>query len=97
MEQHRGACEWVKPMAGTTSFVKFTREGKAVDDVAFCKMLMQTKGVLFCPGSICFGEGNEFKGYVRMGYLCKTEVLKRGLEELGDFIMQNWQNVPTAL
>jgi len=94
IEQHRWLCEWVKPIAGTTAFVKFSREGRAVNDVEFCKLLQEKTGVMFCPGSRCFGE--EFRGYVRMGYVCETEVLSDGLAVLKEFLRDEYRSVPLA-
>ena len=92
--EHRGICNWIMPVAGTTAFVKFSREGRPVDDVEFCKTLQEKTGVMFCPGSRCFGE--EFKGYVRMGYVCETGVLSEGLAELRGFLRNKYQGVPLA-
>ncbi|KAF2691731.1 PLP-dependent transferase [Lentithecium fluviatile CBS 122367] len=85
------ACEWVKPLAGTTAFVKFHRDGKAVDSVDFCKKLLEKTGVLFVPGSECFGE--EFKGYVRIGFVNHTEGVKEGLEKVTQFVRRNIDDV----
>ena len=96
MEQHRWACNWVKPVAGTTAFVKFSRQGKAVDDKAFCELLQEKRGVFFCPGSVCFGGGTDFRGFVRIGYVCGTQVLKDGLEQVRTFMQQEFAEVPLA-
>ncbi|KAJ5895030.1 hypothetical protein N7495_006721 [Penicillium taxi] len=84
IESHRWACEWVKPRAGTTAFVRFSKMGKPVDDVAFCERLLEKTGVMLVPGSRCFGE--EFAGYVRFGYVSETEVLTKGLDALREFM-----------
>ena len=96
LEQHRWACGWVKPVAGTTAFVKFTREGREVDDVSFCKLLQEHTGVMVCPGSHCFGNGEDFKGYVRIGYVCETDVLTEGLAEFKTFMREGYRTVPTV-
>lgn len=96
MEQHRWALEWVKPVAGTTAFVKISREGREVDDVFFCKLLQEETGVMLCPGSYCFGDGKDFKGYVRIGYVCETEVLTEGLAKLKTFMREGYRTVPTV-
>ena len=96
IDRHRWACEWVKPVAGTTAFVKFSRQGHAVDDKAFCELLQEKKGVFFCPGCACFGEGTYFKGFVRIGYVCETQVLKDGLEEVRTFMQHDFAEVPLA-
>lgn len=88
------AVEWVKPLAGTTCFVKFHREGKAVDSVDFCEKLLEKTGVLFVPGSECFGA--EFKGYVRIGFVNQTEILKEGLDKVTQFVRKNLDDVALA-
>ncbi|KAE8349154.1 hypothetical protein BDV28DRAFT_160737 [Aspergillus coremiiformis] len=86
IESYRWACEWVKPRAGTTAFVRFSKMGKPVDDVVFCEMLLERTGVMFVPGCQCFGEGEDFKGYVRIGIVQETPVLEEGLEALKSFM-----------
>ena len=97
IEDHRSTCDWIKPQAGTTAFVKFTRDGQPVDDVRFCEMLQERKGVMFCPGNRCFAEEDDFKGYVRMGYVCETRVLQEGLDALSSFMRDDFASVPLAL
>lgn len=94
IDSHRWACEWVKPRAGTTAFVRFTKMGKPIDDVAFCEMLLERTGVMFVPGSQCFGRGEDFKGYVRIGYVCETEVLEQAMEALRKFMEDDYEEVP---
>lgn len=94
IDEHEWACDWVVPRAGTTGFVRFSRDGKPVDDVELCKTLHGRIGVLFAPGRRCFGE--EFKGYVRIGYVCETEVLEAGLQKLVVFMKDGFEKVPLA-
>lgn len=96
IEQHRWAFEWVKPVAGTTAFVKVTKMGREVDDKVFCELLQERTGVMFCPGRLCFGEGDKFTGYVRIGYVCETQVLKEGLEQVRVFMREHFNDVPLA-
>lgn len=96
IESHRWACDWVKPRAGTVAFVRFNKLGKPVDDVAFCDMLQERTGVMFVPGSLCFGEGTDFKGYVRIGFVQETDVLEKGLEALRSFMEEGYEDVPAA-
>jgi aspartate/methionine/tyrosine aminotransferase len=96
IESHRWACDWVKPRAGTTAFVRFAKMGRPVDDVALCKALNEKSGVLFVPGSLCFGQGEDFKGYVRVGFVSETEVLQKGLEQLRGFMKKEFYEVPVA-
>ncbi|OQE22379.1 hypothetical protein PENSTE_c010G06593 [Penicillium steckii] len=95
IDSHRWACGWVKPKAGTTAFVRFTKMGKPINDVAFCETLQEKSGVMFVPGSRCFGGGEEFHGYVRIGYVCETEVLEKGLEALRTFMEDEYEDVPS--
>ncbi|KAL8740576.1 MAG: hypothetical protein Q9190_006741 [Brigantiaea leucoxantha] len=102
-QKEKGYCRWKKPIAGTTAFVKFLKGHKSVDDVQLCKMLHEMKGVLWVPGSECFGNGEsekgkprDFSGYVRIGYCCETAVLKEGLEKVDEFIEEAWEKLSVA-
>ena len=94
VDRHDDICTWVSPKAGTTSFVKFHRNGKPVDSAEFCKRLLDKTGVLFAPGKESFGA--EFDGYVRIGYVCETEVLKEGLEKMKTWLRKEFDDVPLA-
>jgi aspartate/methionine/tyrosine aminotransferase len=96
IDSHRWACDWVKPQAGTTAFVRFNKMGKPVNDVAFCEMLQERTGVMFVPGSLCFGGGEDFKGYVRIGFVNETEVLEQGLNALREFMEDGYEDVPSV-
>ena len=96
INEHRWACQWVKPIAGTTAFVKFSRDGREIDDLGLCRLLQEKTGVMFVPGFRCFGNERDFKGYVRIGFVCETEVLKQGLTELSGFMRRDFVHVPLA-
>lgn len=96
VEGHRWACDWIKPVAGTTAFVKFSNMGSEVDDLALCELLMEQTGVMLSPGSTCFGDGKDFKGFVRFGFCCETSVLEDGLEKLSKFMKLGYKKVPLA-
>jgi aspartate/methionine/tyrosine aminotransferase len=81
---HSSACSWVKPTGGTTAFIRFEKNGQAVDDVQFCVDVIEKTKVMFIPGSRCFGK--EFKGFIRIGYVCETSVLQEALRKLADFL-----------
>lgn len=85
---------WTRPQAGTTAFIKFTRDRHPIDDVVFCQMLLEKYGVMFVPGSRCFGNGDDFKGYVRVGYVPEREVMIDGLEALREFMCDGYEQVP---
>ncbi|KAF5532840.1 transaminase type I [Fusarium phyllophilum] len=87
MERYKSVCSWVEPKVGTTAFIRFNdKNGDPVDDVKLCLDLLEKAKLLFVAGSRCFGGDADFKGYVRMGYVCETDVLVDGLKELGAYI-----------
>ncbi|KOS23427.1 Capreomycidine synthase [Escovopsis weberi] len=89
VERHGSACVWQANKAGTTAFLQFRSGGRPVDDVAFCKDVLEKTKVMLVPGSLCFGKGTDFAGYVRMGYVCETSVLEEGLLKLGAYIEEH--------
>jgi aspartate/methionine/tyrosine aminotransferase len=82
VQKYSSVCSWVKPKAGTTAFVQFRKNGQPMDDEKFVLDLLAKTKVLFLPAGVCFGQGKDFKGYVRLGYACHTHVLKEGLRKL---------------
>lgn len=92
--KHDEYCSFVRPVAGTTAFIKFERDGKAINVEAFCKALQEKTGVMFLPGDVGFGE--EFKGYVRVGYVNKTDIVKDGLEEARKFMRKEFDDLPVC-
>lgn len=88
VERYGEVVEWVRPTGGTTAFIKFKKEkgGEAVDDAEFVMDVLGETNVLFMPGKPCFGRGEDFGGFVRIGYVCETEVLEEGLKRLGEFV-----------
>jgi aspartate/methionine/tyrosine aminotransferase len=86
VQGHAEVCSWVKPTAGTTALVQFKRAGVLVDDPSFVLDVLEKTKVLFMPASPCFGLGKDFKGSVRIGYVCETEVLVDALAKLGWYI-----------
>lgn len=96
IDEHNWACSWVKPVAGTTCMVKFHKMGRLIDDEAFCAQLQEKTGVMFVPGSRCFGGGKDFKGHVRIGFVQEAKVLRDGLDALRTFMEEDYADVPTA-
>ena len=90
--KHDEFCSWTKPVAGTTAFIKFERDGKPINAEVFCKTLQERTGVMFLPGDVCFGQ--EFEGYIRIGYVNRTEIVKQGLEELRKFMRREYDDLP---
>jgi len=70
--------DWVPPRAGSIAFLRYNLE---IPSEELCVRLIREKGTLLVPGS-CFG----MEGYVRIGYGCKTEILKEGLSRFKDFL-----------
>jgi aspartate/methionine/tyrosine aminotransferase len=94
VDRHDDICSWVKPKAGTTAMVKFHRGGKPVNSRAFCKQVLDGCGVLFAPGKDSFGD--DFAGYVRIGYCCETDVLRDGLDALKVWLRKHFDDVELA-
>lgn len=90
----KGACAWTKPSGGGTAFLQFSSaNGDPVDDVEFCRRLKGEKGVLLAPGRLCFGvreagggDGEDFRGYVRVHITVDPEVMERSLVAIGEFL-----------
>ncbi|OPB37919.1 Aspartate/tyrosine/aromatic aminotransferase [Trichoderma guizhouense] len=89
VEAHSSVCSWVAPTAGTTAFIQFHVGGKPVDDVAFCRDVLDKTKVLLVPGSRCFGHDQDFAGYVRVGFVGSTAVLAEALQKLGVYVRQH--------
>jgi aspartate/methionine/tyrosine aminotransferase len=93
VDQHEDICQWNQPSAGTTAFIRFCFNGRPIDDVSFCKDLLNETRVLFCPGSLCFGGGKDFTGFVRVGYVCETAVLLEALTKLDKYLRDKCYNM----
>lgn len=65
---------WVPPRGVSTLFIRLDLP---MDDEAFCRDLLATRGVLLVPGSRF-----ELPCGARLGYCAQEETLRRGLEEL---------------
>ncbi len=86
VEKYNTVCSWTKPTSGTTALVQFKRKGELVDDAAFVPEVLDKTKVLFLPASPCFGDGQDFRGHVRIGYVCHAEVLTEALQKLGQYV-----------
>lgn len=96
VSEHAATCSWVRPNAGTICLVRFSKGGKngaPVDDEAFCRDVLDKTKVMFLPASRCFGHGktDAFDGFVRIGYVNETEVLRQALEKLHAYIVEHLQ------
>jgi len=70
--------DWVPPRAGSVAFLRYNLNIPSKD---LCLRLIQDKGTFLVPG-YCF----EMEGFLRIGYGCKTEVLKEGLSRFKAFL-----------
>ncbi len=69
---------YVKPRSGTTALLKYSEPESSE---SFCVRLVETKGVMFTPGSAL-----DMEGYVRIGYATNRAVLEPGLAEVSAFL-----------
>ncbi|KAK3335971.1 pyridoxal phosphate-dependent transferase [Cercophora scortea] len=89
VDKHSSVCSWRKPTAGTTALLQFKEKGTPVDDAQFALDVLNKKNILFVPASLCFGLGKDFRGCVRIGYVCETDVLQKGLEGLEQYVNEH--------
>lgn len=69
---------WVKPKSGTTCLLKYALDIPSRD---FCVELLKQTGVMLTPGSAMGMEG-----YLRIGFANDTNVLKKGLLLISEFL-----------
>lgn len=69
---------WVKPKSGTTALLRYDLPMSSAD---LCRQLQAETGVMLLPGSAL-----DMEGWLRIGYACDTEVLRRGLALFGDWL-----------
>jgi aspartate/methionine/tyrosine aminotransferase len=89
VDKYAEVCSWVKPTAGTTALLQFRKDGLPVDDPSFVLDVLDKTKVLVMPASPCFGLGRDFRGFVRLGYVCETAVLQEALPKLGRYVEEN--------
>jgi aminotransferase len=70
-----------KPAGAFYAFPSIKHTG--LDDVEFCRRLLEQESVAIVPGS-AFGEAGQ--GYVRMAYAVGFETIERALEGIGRFL-----------
>ncbi|MEA4987192.1 MAG: aminotransferase [Anaerovorax sp.] len=71
---------YVKPMGGTTAFLKYDIDMPSVD---FCVKLLEQTGVMLLPGSAL-----DMEGYLRIGYCNNPEIIRKGLKKISEFLQQ---------
>lgn len=92
VSEHSSHLAWTRPLAGTTALIKVSRDGKLVRAEEFCKMLQEKTGVMLLPADKGFGP--QFKGFVRIGYVNDTDMVRKGLQEWGRFMDAGFSEVP---
>jgi aspartate/methionine/tyrosine aminotransferase len=90
VDKHASVCSWVPPTAGTTALLQFKKDGVPVDDASLVLDVLDKTKVLFMPARPCFGRGGDFGGFVRVGYVCETEVLEGALQRLSQYIEERY-------
>jgi aspartate/methionine/tyrosine aminotransferase len=71
---------YVKPKAATVALLKYDVDMPSRD---FCVALLESKGVMFTPGSAL-----DMEGYVRVGFANNPEVMKVGLAKVSEFLAE---------
>jgi aspartate/methionine/tyrosine aminotransferase len=71
---------YVKPKSGTTALLKIDLDLSSRD---LCVELLESKGVMFTPGSAL-----DIEGYVRIGYANNLSVLQKGLGKVSEFLAE---------
>ncbi|MHA2249637.1 MAG: aminotransferase [Candidatus Kariarchaeaceae archaeon] len=70
--------DWIPPRAGSVGFLKHHLN---ISSEEFCINLINKKSTFLVPGT-CF----NMKGYIRIGYGCKTETLEMGLTRFKEYL-----------
>lgn len=71
---------YIKPKGGTTALLKINVNMPSRD---FCIKLLESKGVMFTPGSAL-----DVEGYVRIGYANNPRILEDGLAQVSEFLKE---------
>lgn len=88
IEESQGAALWVKPIGGSTCFIKFANP--ELDTFNMASDLAENHGVLLVPGETFANK----KGFVRIGFGNSTDDLKGGLSVLKQWLKEKnyWTN-----
>lgn len=71
---------YIKPQSATVALLKYDLDMSSRD---FCVKLLESKGVMFTPGSAM-----DMEGYVRIGFANNPEVLAIGLAKVSEFLAE---------
>ena len=90
IESHANRLRWIKPKGGSAAFVRVIdpKTGAPVDDEIFCENMLLEKGLLIVAGGTNFGteSDDDFKGYLRVGFVCDPEKFAKALEIWGEYL-----------
>ncbi|KEF58094.1 uncharacterized protein A1O9_06017 [Exophiala aquamarina CBS 119918] len=93
MAKNKDLCKWTRPTAAATAFIQFlSGSGEPVDDVEFCRSLLQATGVLLSPGSLFTDPSKQdrgFRGFVRVHFTVPPANMTKSLELIDDFLQQS--------
>lgn len=89
----KGRLNWVKPVVGASAFVQvFDSTGQPVNDKEYCENMIRDTGLLVIPGGYTFGNGEvgrdgwDFKGYLRVGFVCEPGLFREALRIWGEYL-----------
>ncbi|WDE06941.1 aminotransferase [Thalassomonas viridans] len=71
---------YIKPKSATVALLKYHLD---MGSREFCVKLLESKGVMFTPGSVM-----DMEGYVRIGFANNPEVLVAGLAKVSEFLAE---------
>lgn len=92
LRRRRDCCmRWIERIDGLSceapagSFYAFVRVEGIKDDMAWCRALLESKGVVVVPGS-GFGYRDANAGYFRIVFLPQEEVLEEAFSKIAEFM-----------
>jgi len=93
MTKNKDLCRWTRPTAAATAFIQFlSSAGEPVDDIEFCRSLLDAKGVLLSPGSLFTDPSKQdrnFRGFVRVHFTIPPANMAKSLELIDEFLQQS--------
>lgn len=78
--QNEPLISYVKPKSATVALLKYDLPMSSRD---FCVKLLESKGVMFTPGSSL-----DMEGYLRIGFANNPEVMRTGLQKVSEFLQE---------
>lgn len=91
--KNKDLCRWTRPTAAATAFIQFlSSTGEPVNDVEFCRSLLDAKGVLLSPGSLFTDPSKQdrnFRGFVRVHFTVPPTRMTKSLELIDEFLQES--------